>query len=71
MTIYKFNAQVTISVYTEVEADSASEALEIAKEREVGQLCHNAVYPDCDEAWFTDELDGQPEKITLNEVSDE
>jgi hypothetical protein len=43
---YIISAKLTISVFTRVVADSASEAMEIAREREV--WCHGG------------ELDGEP-----------
>lgn len=60
MKKYVVSAEVTISVYTTVEASSKKEALRIAAKREMSGLSRNAFYPCGDEAWVTDELDGTP-----------
>lgn len=55
-------ANVTISVYTEVEANTLKEAIEIAQERELMGITQSG----CDteeDAWLCDELDGVPENI--------
>lgn len=59
---FKLTANVTISVYTEVEADTLEEAIEIAKERELMGIAQTG----CDteeDTWLCDELDGMPENI--------
>lgn len=59
---YKLTAQVTISVYTDVEADSLEEAIEIAEERGFMSIASNG----CDteeDTWMCDELDGYPKNI--------
>ena len=62
----KFNltAQVTISVYTEVEAETIEEAIEIAQERELMGITRTGVDTEQD-TWLCDELDGMPENISL------
>ena len=60
---YALTAQVTISFYTEVEADSLEEAIEIAKERELMSVVSTGSDTK-DETWMCGELDGMPEKIT-------
>ena len=63
----KFNlrAQITVSCWTEIEANSEEEALEIARNREVGSLSHGAIYPSADECWYFDN-DGIPQKIEID-----
>lgn len=57
----KFNAQVTISVVTEVEAKNATEAYKIARERSMMELCHQCANADSKIQWVTSgELDGEP-----------
>lgn len=63
--IYKLSAKVTISVYTEVEAETEEEALEIAKERQNGELAINSGYSE-DEFWVAEELDGEPFDVRIN-----
>lgn len=68
MTIFKFNAYVTVSAYTEVEAETEAEARAILADRELANLTHNALSPDPCEAWHID-TDGEPENITLAEAT--
>lgn len=64
---YNLTAHVTISVYTEVEADSEEEAIEIAKKRDVCQVNISSSYTP-DEFWIAgEELDGEPTKIRIDE----
>lgn len=64
MRRYIVNARVTISMLTHVDANSKSEAIEIAQERPVMTLCHCCGGSDgIDEQWVTSgELDGEPTK---------
>ena len=43
-----------------VEADSEDEARELASSRTVGTMTHQPFTDPADEAWVTDELDGEP-----------
>ena len=63
MATFTFSAAVTVSAYTEVEADTYEEALEIAKGREVAGLCAYPFDADDSEAWHID-VDGEPGEIT-------
>ena len=62
MPIFKFSAKVTVSTYTEVDADTEEEARAEAKVRDVvlGGL-HSGNEP-C-ESWIIDDADGTPEDI--------
>lgn len=68
----KFNvlAEVTISVFTEVEAATAKEAMEIAEGRELPSLCYQCGGSDrAGEEWATSgELDGSPVKMRAEEA---
>ena len=68
MTKYVFAGTVTVSVYTEVEADSYEEALEEVESRhtEIGRPDPHTE----EEAWTTDELDGEVFDIRLDGVED-
>lgn len=58
---FRISGTVTISCFTEVEADSVAQALEIAEERDMARLSHNACQADDRECWCIDaELDGTP-----------
>lgn len=63
---FKLVGQVTISIYTEVEAKTEKEAIQIAKERD---LCKISVsdYWSKKDVWRADELDGCPKNIQLYE----
>lgn len=52
---------ITISVYTEVEAETPEEARKLAEEQPVMTLCHYCVSGEPDREWVTNgELDGTP-----------
>ena len=59
---YRLTAQVTISVYTDVEADSLKEAIEIAEERNLMSIVGNGGDTE-EDSWMCDELDGYPKNI--------
>jgi hypothetical protein len=54
---FYFDAEITVSAYTVVEAESASEALMIAKGRTA------ELNGDQHEVWAVDESDGEPRNI--------
>ena len=56
-------AEITISLYTEVEAETLKEAIEIAEERPLMTIIKTGGETKYD-TWMSDELDGMPEKIT-------
>lgn len=61
---FTFSGMVTVSLYTEVEADSLQEALEIAEQRGIQGLCHQCSGRDHDTQWsLTGELDGEVVEI--------
>ncbi len=62
MTIFKLSAIVTVSAYTEVEANSLEEALEEAEGRDV---VFGGMWSDVDsaEVWVIEEPDGIPQGI--------
>ena len=62
MPKYSIGSVLTISVFTEVEADSKEEAIEEAGSRSVMSLCHQCSRGDYDAEWCTSgELDGEPD----------
>lgn len=62
MAKFKLVANVTISVYTEVEAESLEEAISIAEERELMPIVHSGGESE-EDTWMCDELDGSPMDI--------
>lgn len=62
----KFNlvADVIISIYTEVEAETLEKAKEIAREREIESAEFRAE-EQAKENWISDEYDGIPQNIRL------
>ena len=62
---YRITAKITITVYTEVEADSESEAMEKAEQVDLMEIITDAYYtPDC--FWVADELDGTPYDLMID-----
>lgn len=59
---YKLTAQVIISVYTDVEADSLEEAIKIAEERNLMSIVSNGGDTK-EDSWMCNELDGYPKNI--------
>lgn len=61
---------VTISVLTDVEAESEDEAIRLAEERSVIGLCHQCGGNRTrDEEWVTSgELDGEPQELTAEKM---
>ena len=59
---YRLNAIVTVSAYTEVEADTLEEAIEEAELRPV-ELGFNGCGYTPDEVWLIKDADGVPYKI--------
>jgi hypothetical protein len=57
MKTFELTAEVTISVYTKVEAETLEEAIQIADDRNLMQLIHGGTQDENDE-WVCDELDG-------------
>lgn len=70
MPKFQVNAMLTISVITDVEADSREEAKEIALARSVIGLCHQCSGTrTVDEEWCTNgELDGTPFDLSTEEA---
>ncbi len=66
---YSVIANITISVSTDVEADSEEQARELALERGVQGLCHHCASADGERQWVAGgELDGQPSFETIVDV---
>lgn len=70
MKRYTVNATVTISIYTEVEAESEEEALELAEGREMCSLVPpSRMGSRSDEVWcHCGELDGTPQDLRVEEA---
>ncbi len=64
MAKFRFGAQVTVSAYTEVEATTPEEAMQIAAKRDVqiGGLMSGASES---ESWIIDDADGAPNNIEI------
>lgn len=63
---YMMQCFVTVSAYTEVEADSKEEAMEIARDRAV-EIGGNGSGQYPDESWIIDDADGSPVDIRFEE----
>jgi len=66
MKTWTVHGTVTISVYTEVEAETAEEARAIAEERDC-DTPHHSYYGVESEMWVADELDGTPDVTGASE----
>ena len=66
MTKFIVSGVATISCWTRVEADSAEQAIEIAGEREIASLSHNAFADDSGEFFHCD-TDGTPKQLKAEE----
>lgn len=67
---FKMNAQVTISLYKRIEADTPEEAIEIAKGLAMPGLCYacSEAGKGDDELWqLGGELDGEATEIVIEE----
>lgn len=62
MRNFGLTARVTISVYTNVKAESLEEAIEIASKRDLMHIVNTGGQTEKD-TWITDELDGEPVSI--------
>ena len=62
MKTYRLQAEVLISVYTEVEAETLEQAIELSQDRDIETYHFN----DKNQArgvWVSDRYDGEPENI--------
>jgi hypothetical protein len=62
MKTFIFTSKVTISLYTEIDANTLGEATEIANERSLMSIVQNGSDTEKD-SWMCDELDGIPYDI--------
>ena len=70
MPVFIVTGELTISVWTRVEAASAKDAVREARERAVPGLCHQCATGAPDDEWSTSgELDGEPTKLTAEKES--
>jgi len=66
MEKFKFNASATVSCFTEIEAETLEEALEIASDRDLAGLVHSPHTSSLKESWHF-ENDGTPFNIELED----
>jgi hypothetical protein len=63
MKMFELNAEVTISIYTKIEAKTVKEAIKIAENRKIEKAeWGNA---NVKSAWVSDEYDGEPQNIRI------
>lgn len=72
MRKYTVSAEVTISIWTIVEAASPEEAKEMAAERSMPSLCHQCAGSEgADEEWRTSgDLDGEATNLRIDDGED-
>lgn len=67
---YSFAIAATITLTTDVEADSLEEAIEEAQSRGTQSLCHQCSVGDCDVEWsLTGKIDCDPASQPLADVT--
>lgn len=69
MATYRFNGYLTVSAWTEVEADSYEQAMKELESRKVASLCASAFSSSVTEAWHF-ESDGELQEVELETVDD-
>ena len=62
MAKFNLSGTVTISIYTEVEADNLEQAIEIAEGRHIEESRWGDTHQKT-QAWIADEYDGEPMNI--------
>ncbi len=62
MRKFKLTGMVTVSVYTEVEADTLEQAIEIAKQRDIEKYQWSDTEQSSD-AWVNEDYDGEVHSI--------
>lgn len=63
MKKFTLTAEITISLYTEVEAETFEEAIKVAEERDLMAIVGTGGETK-EDTWMADELDGVPKNIT-------
>lgn len=64
--VYRVMGIVSVSCWTDVEAASEAEALDIASERPMAGLCHAPFSGEADEC-FHIEIDGEPQDLMVDQ----
>ena len=67
MEKFELVGKVTISVYTEVKANTSKEAIKIAEEREIEQGDWGGNIKEY--AWISDRFDGEVQDVAITKVS--
>jgi len=62
MKWFDMSCAVTVSAYTQVEAETLEDAIEIASERSM-ELSFTGSGNDSKEVWLVDDIDGEPQNI--------
>ena len=62
MPKFNLSAEVTVSTYTTIEAETLEEAIKIAEDRDI-VIGGNCSGESEDYSWIVEEIDGEPEKI--------
>ena len=62
MAKFDLSAEVTVSTYTTIEAETLEEAIKIAEDRDV-VIGGNCSGESENYSWIVEEIDGEPEKI--------
>lgn len=65
MNKYIVRGVVTVSCWTKVEAGSIEEAIELASERQLSELCYRPFVGDVEDEFFID-CDGEPFDLSVS-----
>ena len=66
MPKFNFTASVTVSCWTEVEAETLEEAKKEAKKRPLARLCYAPFSGEVDKYWHF-ENDGEPQEVKVED----
>lgn len=68
MKIYRYYAEVTVSAYTVVEADTEEQALAIVEGRSAKLMTGYSSNGEEKDYWVVEAADGDPKKIVLDSI---
>lgn len=71
MPRYSFTSTATVSIVTNVEADTLKEAMEELDNRGMMTYCNHCITNGAEDSWVAEELDGDPQELLSITVDNE